>query len=62
MFNPWLAPDQPFRNYNPDLTPRTTAALALARRLRALPREARDRITGAVEVLRYGVPEHEDDW
>jgi hypothetical protein len=51
----WTRPDDPFRRYKPDLTPRTTAAIAAIR-------EAQSRITGAVEVLRYGVPEHEDDW
>jgi hypothetical protein len=51
----WTRPDAPFRHYEPDLTPRLTRTIAAAR-------EARDRIIGAVEVLRYGVPEHEDDW
>jgi hypothetical protein len=51
----WTRPDDPFRRYQPDLTPRTTAAIAAIR-------EAQSRIVGAVEVLRYGVPEHEDDW
>jgi hypothetical protein len=51
----WARPDDPFRRYQPNLTPRTTAAIAAIR-------EAQSRIVSAVEVLRYGVPEHEDDW
>jgi hypothetical protein len=51
----WTRPDDPFRHYEPDLTPRLTRTIAAAQ-------EARARIVGAVEVLRYGVPEYEDDW
>jgi hypothetical protein len=58
----WEKPDNPFGGYRPDITPRLTATIEGARRVRDGAREARTRVVGAVEVLRYGVTECGEDW